>query len=125
MRLLSRVAAHVHYQHILRLEGFFTPRTALPAADEGFLVALDVIVVDMLNEFILREELNVAIVPVTISLNKITGLILNICCIRCGAIIVVHGVLAAMMIIFILSHIDDRQGSSRLCSLPSFHCICR
>ena len=44
------VSAHVHNQHVLRLEGFFFPRALLPPTDERLLVRLDVILVQVLRK---------------------------------------------------------------------------
>ena len=43
------VSAHVHNQHVLRLEGFLLPRALLPPTDERLLVRLDVILVQVLQ----------------------------------------------------------------------------
>lgn len=49
MGLLARVPAHVHHQHVLRLEGLLLPRAGLPAAHELLLLPVDVFVVDVLS----------------------------------------------------------------------------
>ena len=46
--LLARVSAHVHHQHVLRLEGLLLPCAGLPATHELLLLPVDVLVVDML-----------------------------------------------------------------------------
>lgn len=48
VRLLARVPAHVHHQHVLRLEGLLLPRAGLPAAHELLLLPVDVLIVDVL-----------------------------------------------------------------------------
>lgn len=121
MGFFSSVPTHVHNKHILCLEGLFTSRTALPAADESLFVALDVIIVDMFNEFILCTKFNVAIEPVTICLDKITRLILYICCIRCCAVIFIHWVPVSLTII-ILANVDCSHSS--FCPLSTLRNIC-
>lgn len=49
MRLFPRVPAHVDDQHILGLEGPLLARTLLPVAHKLFLLAVDVLVVDVLH----------------------------------------------------------------------------
>lgn len=46
--LLARVSAHVHDEHVLRLEGLLLPGAGLPAAHKLLLLAVDVLVVDVL-----------------------------------------------------------------------------
>lgn len=46
--LLACVPAHVHHQHVLRLEGLLLPRAGLPAAHKLLLLPVDVLIVDML-----------------------------------------------------------------------------
>lgn len=46
--LLARVPAHVHHQHVLRLEGLLLARAGLPTAHKLLLLPMDVLIVDVL-----------------------------------------------------------------------------
>ena len=54
--LVAGVGAHVHDQHVLRLERLLLARTVLPAAGERLLVGRDVVIVDVLWEGRQRSE---------------------------------------------------------------------
>ena len=56
---------------LMYLEWLFLPGALFPAADEGLFVGGDVIVVDVLDEFVLSVELEPAFAPVAIRLREL------------------------------------------------------
>lgn len=87
--LFSCMASHVDNKHVLGLKWLFTTRAIDPATDECFLVALNVIIVNVLNKFVLGNELNATVAPMAIRLNEVARLILNVRCIRRRAVVFV------------------------------------
>ena len=77
MRLLARVPPHVNDEHVLGFERFFVAGTFLPAADEAFLVGVDVVVVDVLDQIVLGGEIFVAVLPVAVGFDEITRFVLH------------------------------------------------
>ncbi len=49
VRLLAGVTAHVHDQHVLRLEALLPARAVVPPTHERLLVRLDVVLVQVLQ----------------------------------------------------------------------------
>lgn len=78
MRFLAGVPTHVHHQHVLRLERFLLTAAVLPAAYERFLVGMDVIVVDVLDQFILRGKFKAAFAPVAIRFDEVAWFVLQV-----------------------------------------------
>ena len=50
MRFFPSVSSHVYNQHVLGLEWLLLPATVGPATHKGFLVGLDMVLVDMLKD---------------------------------------------------------------------------
>ena len=55
---------------LLYLERFFLPGALFPSADEGLFIGGDVIVVDVLDEFVLSVELEPTFAPMAICLGE-------------------------------------------------------
>lgn len=53
MRFLSSVPSHMNNQHVLSFKRLFLPRTILPSTNETLFIRVNVIIVDMFDEFIL------------------------------------------------------------------------
>ena len=87
VRLLASVPPHVHDEHVLGFERFLVARALLPAADEALLVGVDVVVVDVLDQVVLRREILVALLPVAVSFDEIARLVLH----GIARAVVVHG----------------------------------
>lgn len=78
VRFLPRMPAHVHHQHVLRLERLLLAAALLPPAHERLLVRMDVIVVDVLHQLVLRGELDAALAPMAVRLDEIARLVLQV-----------------------------------------------
>lgn len=73
-----RMPAHMHHQHVLRLERLLCPRAAVPPTDKRLLIRMYVIVVDVLYEIILGGEFYSAVFPVTVCLDEISRFVFEI-----------------------------------------------
>lgn len=81
MRLFARVSAHVNDQHVLRLERLFIPRASLPSTHKRLFIAVNVIGVDVSDEFFLGEKLESAASPVTICFEENTAIVFRVGCV--------------------------------------------
>jgi hypothetical protein len=76
MRFFTGMPSHMNHQHILSLEGLLLSRAFLPSTNEDLLVGMNVIGIDVLDEFFLGAELKGASGPVAISLDEVIRLVL-------------------------------------------------
>lgn len=74
----SGVPPHVHHQHVLSFEGFLVPRTVFPAANETFLVHVNVIVVYVFDQIVLRRKFHRAFFPVAIRFDEVGRFVFQI-----------------------------------------------
>jgi hypothetical protein len=81
MRLFTRVSSHVHYQHVLSFEWLFISRTSLPSTHKRLLVAVNVIGVDVSNEFVLGKKFESAASPVTVCFEENTAVVFGVGCV--------------------------------------------
>lgn len=79
MRLLASMTAHVNDKHVLSFERFFVARASLPAADKRFLIAVNMIGVDVTDKLILREEFEAAASPMTVRFEENAPVIFCVC----------------------------------------------
>lgn len=79
MRFFASVPAHVNDQHVLRFERLFISRACLPPTHKRLFVAVNVIGVNMANEFILREKLETATSPMAIRFEENSAVIFSVC----------------------------------------------
>lgn len=85
----------MYNQHVLRLERLFGPRATFPSTHKGFLVGVDVIVVDMLinklisvsflsvyrayfNKVVLSGKFGCAVLPMAVGFYEVAGLVLEV-----------------------------------------------
>ena len=129
MRFLARVPAHVDDQHVLGLEGFLFAGAFLPAADETLFVGVDVVVVDVLDQVVLRGEFLVAVAPVAMRLDEIARLVLHRVA-RAVVAVVVHRLPAVQVVVVVVTvlaghgRLDHGGGASHRLLLdlrPHFH----
>lgn len=81
MRFFTRVSPHVNDQHVLRLERLFIARTRLPSTHKRLLVAMNVVGVDVSDEFVLGEKLESAASPVTVRFEKHAAVVFRVGCV--------------------------------------------
>lgn len=79
MRFFAGMTAHVNNKHVLSLERFFVARTSLPATNKRFLIAMNVIGVDVTDKLILREEFEAATSPMTVCFEENASVIFRVC----------------------------------------------
>lgn len=73
------MTTHVNDKHVLSLERFFVARTSLPATNKRFLIAMNVIGVDVTDKLILREEFEAAASPMTVCFEENASVIFRVC----------------------------------------------
>lgn len=77
VRLFAGMPSHMNDQHVLGFKRFLVARTLFPATDKALLVGVDVVVVDVLDQIVLRGKLFVAIPPVTVRLDKVARFVFH------------------------------------------------
>lgn len=94
MRFFACVSSHVNDQHVLRLERLFISRACLPSTNKRLFVAVNVIGVNMADEFILREKLETTTSPMAVRFEENSAVIFSVCCVgqdrvaACAAVVV-------------------------------------
>lgn len=78
MWFFARVPPHMNNKHVLRLEGFFLPRAPFPPANKALFIHMNVVSVDMLDQVVLRGELDAAVFPMAVGLDEVRRLILQV-----------------------------------------------
>lgn len=113
MRFLARVSAHVDDQHVLSFEGFLFAGAFLPAADETLFIGVNVVVVDVLDQVVLRGEFLVAVAPVAMRFDEIARLVLHRVA---GTVVtvVIHRLASAVQVVMVVVMVTVLAGHGRL-----------
>lgn len=69
---------HVNDQHVLSFKRLFVSRASLPTAHKRLLIAVNMIGVDVPNEFILGEELETAASPMAVRFEEDTAVVFGV-----------------------------------------------